>query len=390
MTKAPHVYLDYNATTPVFPQAIDAANDVMAHVGNPSSVHAAGRRARAVLEGARESIGKFAGVAPSRVVFTSGGTEANAMAILGSAAAGLIKRLIVSAIEHDSVLESAKLAAQRYGLALDIVPVLSNGVIDLEALEHVLRSNALPGLVSVMAANNETGVLQPIDEAAKLAHRYGSLFHTDAAQIAGRMPFIVRDFDFTSLVAHKLGGMAGAGALIIRSEHDPALLWGGGKQESGRRSGTEALTAIAAFGAAADETRKLLSLCAPLDYLRDPMEARMKTAVPGIRVFGAESPRLPQTSYIGLPGTLAETQVIALDLAGFAVSAGSACSSGKVHQSHVLTAMGMSEAEARCAIRVSFGWGTREADLKRFTDVWSQQLKRSSSLNELRHVVGAH
>ncbi len=388
MTKAP-VYLDYNATTPVVPQAIAAANDAMAHVGNPSSVHAAGRRARAVLEDARRNIAEFAGVESSQVVFTSGGTEANAMVILGSAAAGLINRVIVLAIEHDSVLASAKLAAERYGIAFDIAPVLPSGVIDLEALERMLKSSSVPGLVSIMAANNETGVLQPIDEAAKLAHAHGALFHTDAAQACGRVPFGAGDFDFTTIVAHKLGGMAGAAALIIRGDRDPAPLWGGGKQESARRSGTESLTAIAAFGAAAAEAKQRLELNADLASWRDAMEERLKAAVPGIKVFGAGSPRLPQTSCIGLPSTLAETQVIALDLAGFQVSAGSACSSGKVQQSHVLTAMGMSEAEARCAIRVSFGWNTKDADLHQFTDVWTQQLMRSAGIRAPLAVAGA-
>lgn len=388
MTKAP-LYLDYNATTPALPRALNAAREAMAHTGNPSSVHAAGRTARAMLEAARAQVARLVEAEPSSVVFTSGGTEANALAILGMAASGRIKRLIVSAIEHDSVLETATLAARRYALSLDLAPVSPTGVVDLEALERLLTSNSQPGLVSVMAANNETGVLQPIGDIARLAHRHGALFHTDAAQIAGRASFTVRDFDLTTISAHKLGGIAGAGALIVRGEVDPAPLWAGGRQELARRSGTEALTAIAAFGAAAEETENLLALCAPQAAMRDAMEARLKAAVPGIRVFGEGAPRLPQTSCIGIPGTLAETQVIALDLAGFAVSAGAACSSGKVRKSHVLAAMGASEAEARCAIRVSFGWDTSEADLHRFTDAWSAQLLRSLGIRAPLAIAGA-
>ena len=389
MSKAPQVYLDCNATAPVLPAALDAAREAMTHTGNPSSVHAAGRRARSLLERSREQVAMLAGADASEVVFTSGGTEANALALLGVAAAGVVKRLIVSAIEHDSVLETAKLATQRHGLALDVVPVLPTGVIDLDALEGVLRANSPPSLVSVMAANNETGVLQPIDEAARLAHAHGTLFHTDATQIAGRLPFTARNFDLTTLSAHKLGGIMGAGALIVRNDLKFAPLWAGGRQEAARRSGTEALPAIAAFGAAAAGAADRIELAETHAQWRNRMEARLRAAVPGIKIFGAESLRLPQTSCSGLPGTLAETQVIALDLAGFAVSAGSACSSGKVRKSHVLTAMGANEAEARCAIRVSFGQGAREADLNRFADVWAAQLLHSLRTRAPLEIAGA-
>jgi cysteine desulfurase len=244
-------------------------------------------------------------------------------------------------------------------------------------LEELLSSDNGKTLVSIQAANNETGVLQPLAEIAALAHKHGALFHTDAVQIAGRVKFRSSVADMMTLSAHKLGGIAGAGALIVREGINLAPLYGGGRQETGRRPGTEPLAAIAAFGAVASEAKMHLDLVDQGTRRRDAMEERLLAAVPGLKVFGASAPRLPQTSCIGLPGTLAETQVIALDLAGIAVSAGAACSSGKVRASHVLTAMGASDDEARCAIRVSFGTATSDDELHQFTDVWAAQLVRS-------------
>ena len=416
-----HIYLDYNATAPVRSAAFDAACEAMKIGANPSSVHGPGRSARALVNRAREQVAALVGARPGSVVFTSGGTEANALALLGAIEAGLVNRLIVSAIEHDSVLETAKLARLR-GAAVDIVKVQTDGQIDLDDLERLLSSNppspwegdrgkdgnklgrslqirhpnpppegegirAAEGraLVSVMAANNETGVIQPLADVVALVRKYGALVHTDAVQIVGRLPFDAGALDFVTLSAHKLGGIAGAGALIARDGLAIAPLYGGGRQEIGRRPGTEPLAAIAAFGAAATEAANELSLGRTHERWRNAMEGRLKLAMPELKLFGDDSPRLPQTSCIGLVGTKPETQVIAMDLAGFAVSAGAACSSGKVRASHVLGAMGASGEEAACAIRISFGWATREDELYRLADAWITQLKRSLMLRQAQH-----
>jgi cysteine desulfurase len=402
-----HTYLDYNATAPVRPEAMDAALEAMMLGANPSSVHTPGRRARSLISRAREQVAALVGAAPGEVVFTSGGTESNALALLGAAEAGLVNRLIVSATEHDSVVETAKLACRR-GVALDIVRTRPDGQIDLADLERALSglpsfvwegdrardaggatgSSLIPhpnrregrALVSVMAANNETGVIQPLLDVVALARKYGALMHTDAVQIAGRLAFDASAFDLVTLSAHKLGGIAGAGALIVRDVLALAPLHGGGRQEIGRRPGTEPLGAIAAFGAAAEAAAQEMSLSHAHERWRNAMEGRLRLAVPDLKLFGDDSPRLPQTSCVGLPGTKAETQVIALDLAGFALSAGAACSSGKVRASRVLQAMGAVDREATCAIRISFGWATREEELAAFTDVWTRQLKLSAGL----------
>ena len=353
------LYLDANATEPMHPEAIAAMNEALALPGNPSSVHAEGRVARRVLEEAREAIAVRFGARGRDVVFTSGGTEANALAIRGLAAG---RRVLVGATEHPAVLAAA-------GLEAGVIPVLSNGTLDLAALEASLKA-AGPALVAVMSANNETGVLHPVEAIATLCRAHGALLHLDAVQMPGRLPCALGPAASMALSAHKLGGPKGVGALLLRPGLDPAPLLTGGGQESGRRGGTEALPAIAAFAAA------LACPCTEgLAALRDAIEAGVKALAPEVIIAGSSAPRLPNTTSLILPGAPAETQVIALDLAGVAVSAGAACSSGKVRQSHVLAAMGYG-ADAGCAIRVSLPWNAGAETVARFLGAWGRMRER--------------
>lgn len=357
MSAACLTYLDYNATTPLLPQAAEAVRDALADFGNPSSVHSAGRRARAQVEDAREQIAARTGAAAAEIVFTSGGTEANALAMHGLNAASFI----VAGIEHASVLAAAPGAI--------VMPAGADGIVDLAALEDALKAAARPALVAVMLANNETGVVQPMDKIVALAKTYGALVHCDAVQAFGKVEVdFASGVDSLSLSAHKIGGLKGIGALIVRGDLAPQIVGGG--QERRRRAGTENVTGIVSFGAAAREVPRLLAEAPKIRVLRDELENRLRGIAPQAKIYGAGVARLPNTSCIALPGVTSETQVMRLDLAGVAVSAGSACSSGKIAPSHVLLAMGVSPAEAKCAIRVSLGWTTTEADVARFIDAW--------------------
>lgn len=349
------VYLDHNATAPLREAAREAALEAMAATGNASSVHAAGRRARAMIEAARSSVAELAGAGTRGVVFTSGGTEANALALLGCAR----PRLLVSAVEHPSVL-AVRADAQA-------IPVDGQGVLDLGALEAMLDADDAPTLVSVMAANNETGVLQPLAEVVRLAHARCALVHCDAVQAAGRMALDGLGADFMTLSGHKLGGLQGAGALVLAPGVELTAIQRGGGQELGRRAGTEPLPAIAAFGAAARDAAG--DDMAAVAALRDRLEAAMLAAVPGARVMGRGAARLANTLAIAHPAIAAETLVMGFDLAGVAVSAGAACSSGKVAVSHVLEAMGQG-ALARNTIRISLGATTTSDDVGRCAQVW--------------------
>jgi len=353
------VYLDHNATAPVRPAAAEAAAAAMQAVGNASSVHRFGRAARRRVEEAREQVAALVGADPAQIVFTAGGTEANNTVLAAYAGA----RVVVSAVEHDSVLRALDGA--------EILPVDGRGRVDLAALQAALCRPPAPALVSVMLANNETGVIQPVPEIAEMAHAYGARVHCDAVQAVGKIPVDMARLgvDLMTLSAHKLGGPQGAGALVVADEAPlPAYLHGGG-QERGYRAGTENVPAIAGFGAAAAEAAAERERMAELADWRDRMEAAAAARVPDVVRHGAGAPRLPNTSCLGMPGLPAETQLMKLDLAGVAVSSGSACSSGKVHDSHVLTAMGAPEPGS--AIRVSLGWSTAPADLDRFLAVWS-------------------
>lgn len=366
MTQA--IYLDYNATAPIRPEARDAVIAALSVTGNPSSIHGFGRAARRLVEDSRDAVAALVGLAPAQIIFTSGGTEANAMALRGSVTAG--RRVLVSAIEHPSVLASA---------GGELIPALADGRIDLAALESMLAGDERPTLVSVMAANNETGVIQPVAEAAALARKHGALIHCDAVQAAGKIPlsFDALDVDMLSLSAHKIGGPSGIGALAVRDGVVvPALLRGGG-QERSRRSGTENLPGIAGFGAAAIAARSKLGEYAALAGLRDALESRILEICPSATIFGRLAPRLANTSCIAMPGVPAETQLMGFDLAGIAVSAGSACSSGKVTASHVLSAMGVSDDEAGSAIRISLGWDSTPQHVDAFVAAWKAVFQRA-------------
>ncbi len=363
------VYLDYNASAPVRPEAAAALARVLGVTGNPSSVHRFARLARREMEDAREAVAALAGARPEEVVFTSGGTEANNLALAGTRR----QRILVSAGEHDSVLNAADHAER--------VPLTRDGVVDLAALQARLGAGARPALVSVMLANNETGVIQPLARVAEAAHGRGALVHCDAVQAAGKIPvdMAALGVDLMSLSAHKLGGPQGVGALIVGEAVELAPLLRGGGQERRRRAGTENVPGIAGFGAAAEAARGALHRTAELAALRARLEGRLRALAPGVRIHGEGAPRLPNTSCFGVCGLAAETAVMALDLAGVAVSAGSACSSGKVSPSHVLRAMGASEAEAGEAIRLSLGWASEPGDIDRFLEAWGALYSRSTS-----------
>ena len=360
-------YLDWNATAPMRAEATAAVSDALVRWGNPSSIHRRGRAARRIIERAREEVAVLVGdIDPSGVVFVSGGTEANHLALLGTGR----KRVLVSAIEHDSV-RGVFAAAER-------VPVDRDGVVDLNALERLLAGDAQPALVSVMFANNETGVIQPVAEIAAVARRYGALFHCDAVQAAGKLALDARAIgaDLVTLSAHKIGGPPGIGALVITGDVDLAPLLRGGGQERGRRAGTENLPGIAGFAAAAKAAAEEIAAYDRVRALREQLEAEIVSAAPEAVIFATGAPRLPNTSAIAMPGLAAETQVIALDLDGVMVSAGAACSSGKVGPSHVLAAMGVEPNLAASTIRVSLGWSSTAADIAHFLRSWTALRRR--------------
>jgi cysteine desulfurase len=363
---AGRTYLDWNATAPLRPEARAGVVAALDLVGNPSSPHAEGRRARAVVEDARESVASLVGARPSEVVFTSGGAEANNAIFTAG-----WTTVLVAGIEHDSVLAPARASGAR----IMELPVASTGVVPADRAADLMRGAREPGpaLLSLQLANNETGVLQPVAAIAALAREHGLLVHTDAVQAVGRVPVDMRSLgvDFLTLSAHKIGGPKGIGALVIRDGASlPALIRGGG-QERRRRAGTEAVAAIAGFGAAAQAAQRDLAGMARVRALREQLEAEVLGLAPDAVIVAAGADRLPNTSSIALPGTAAETLVIALDLAGIAVSAGAACSSGKVGASHVLEAMDVAPGIARAAIRVSLGWSSTQADVAAFVEAWA-------------------
>lgn len=366
----PAAYLDYNATAPVRACASQAALRAMGVPGNPSSVHAFGRAARALVEEAREAVASLLGADPRGVIFTSGGTEANVLAITGWNR----PRFLPSAIEHPSVLKARR---------CETVAVERSGVVDLAALDRALSADARPALVAVMLANNETGVIQPISEVVRVARAHGALVHCDAVQAVGKVPVDVRALGIDSLAvsAHKLGGPTGAGALIL-ADPDAVLLplLPGGGQEGRRRSGTENLPGIAGFAAAARAVMDETGEADRLAGLRDRLERLGREQVPGLTVIGADAPRIPNTACLAMAGIPAQTLLMGLDLAGIAVSSGSACSSGKVAPSHVLTAMGEA-ALAGSAIRVSLGWASVERDVDRFLEAFTKMTRRLGAAN---------
>jgi cysteine desulfurase len=369
-------YLDYNATAPARPEVGEAVADALALAGNPSSVHEAGRRARACVEEARDQVAALAGTAPANVVFTGSGSEANNLALSGPRPA----RILASAIEHPSILRPA---AERPG-GFALVPVDGDGVVDLDALRALLADDTgSPALVTVMMANNETGVLQPSEKVVEIAKEAGAVVHIDAVQAAGRVPleFDRLGADLMSLSAHKLGGPKGVGALVKRAEIALAPLIAGGGQERSLRAGTENVPGIAGFGRTAQSALAEVADGTEIERqraLRDRLETTILAATPAAVVVGGQVPRLANTSCLAFPGFAAETLVIAFDLEGVAIGAGSACSSGKVEASHVLAAMDLAPDLASSAIRVSLGYATTAEDIDAFTAACRAVLGRNA------------
>ena len=383
-------YFDWNATTPLRPEAASALQAALLLGGNPSSVHAEGRAAHRVVEQAREQVAALVAARPADVFFTSSGTEANMLALTPAIETRNERqprgKLLMSAIEHSSVRAGGRFSSD----AIADLSVDADGRVDLAVLKEAVGGASRP-LVSIMLANNETGVLQPVAEAAAIVHEAGGLLHVDAVQAAGRIPVEIGALgaDIITLSAHKIGGAKGAGALVRRSEdvHIADPLIRGGGQERGMRAGTENVAGIAAFGAAAVAARE--SLVAEADRmrsLRDKLEAGLKAIAPQAVAFGSGVDRLPNTTLFAVEGLKAETAVIAFDLEGIAVSSGAACSSGKVQPSHVLAAMGVSPPLLRGAVRVSLGWTTTESDVERFLNAWR---KLATALSKGRHGIAA-
>src|SRR5215470_5270990 len=369
-------YLDWNATAPMREEAKAAYTAAVSRVGNPSSVHAEGRAARALLETAREQVASLVGAQPGNVVFTASGTEANMLALTPAIETAHEKRprsrLFLSAIEHASVRTGGRFPRE----AIEELPVRPDGRLDLAGLAAAIANTPRP-LVSLMLANNETGIIQPVAEAAATVHAAGGLIHIDAVQAVGRIPCDIEALgaDLITLSAHKIGGAKGVGALIRAREdiHFPEPLIRGGGQERGLRGGTENVAGIAAFGVAAAVARERREgEAGHMAMLRDALETGLLAVTPGAVIFGrgAGIERLPNTTLFSLSGMKAETAVIAFDLEGVAVSSGAACSSGKVQPSHVLAAMGVVGPLLRGAVRVSLGWDTAETDVEKFLAAW--------------------
>ena len=368
-------YLDHNATTSTYPEVVEVVSEVMRLSGsNPSSIYGAGREARKRVENARGAIATLVNAKTDEVIFTGSGSEADNMAIMGSGR----NRVLVGETEHSAVLKTALL---RTGNS-QLLPVSKEGIIELGALETRLEEREGPALVCVMAANNETGVLQPVRDVADIAHEHGALVLCDAVQAVGKIEvdFAAWDVDYMALSAHKIGGPQGVGALL-RKEGVPfnSLVTGGG-QEKGARAGTENVPGIVGYGVAAEIVKDNWQTNAKrLAGFRDDLERQVLELSPGSKIFSMKAPRLPNTSNFSLPDVRSDTQVINLDLAGVAVSAGSACSAGKVNLSHVLEAMGIASEIASTAIRVSFGWNSKVEDIHAFIAVWQKMVRGASS-----------
>lgn len=371
------IYLDWNATAPLLDEARDALVDALSLPGNPSSVHAEGRAARAVVESARRQVAALLGADSAHVVFTSSATEAANLVLTPDFRMGRAPlsaaRLYVSAIEHPAIREGGRFDRER----LAEIPVEASGVIDLELLEKLLASHpqdAGPPLVAIMLVNNETGIIQPVPEASEIVHAHGGLLVVDAVQAAGRIAIDMATLgaDFLILSAHKIGGPKGAGALVSRGETlMPVPLIRGGGQEKGHRAGTENVAAIAGFGVAAEwAAGDLAARNAAIGALRDRLEGGMRASAPDVIIHGEGEKRVANTCFFTLPELKAETGQIAFDLEGLALSAGAACSSGKVGQSHVLTAMGRDAKTG--GLRISLGSSTTENEIDRAIEIFAR------------------
>ena len=362
------IYLDYNATAPLHPAVRAKMEPLLGQPLNPSSIHGAGRAAKKLLEDARGQIAGALSAFANEVLFTASGTEANNMVLRAFAAERL---LLVSAVEHASIAKTAS------GLGAAVIPVNEQGVVETAALELQLARLGRPALVSVMLANNETGVIQPIAEISRIARAHGGLLHVDAVQALGKTPLDwgLLGADMLTISAHKAGGPVGVAALLIRGDLPIKPLLTGGGQELGRRAGTENIAAITGFAARVEQ----VCGCAEAAKWRDWqswLEQQLTAAAPEAKVMGLNAQRLPQTLCITMPGVKSETQLMNFDLAGFAVSAGSACSSGRVNTSHVLLAMGLPPQIAETAIRISWGWGTTQAEIESFAAAWRAVYER--------------
>lgn len=366
------VYLDYNATSPLDSQVWIAMSRIWSQPLNASSIHSYGREARAIVEEAREKIFNFLELDSGKynMVFTGSGTESNNLAICGLDG----HKKVISAIEHPSVANATG------GDEIAKLPVDNDGVVLTDGLEEILKAADAPVLVSVMLVNNETGVIQPLDKITEIAHRCGAIVHTDAVQAFGKMAVSIQDMDVDMLTisAHKFGGPQGVSALVFKKGIPLKATQIGGGQESGFRSGTENVVNIHGFGKAVELLAKGLKNNAKVLQLRDGLEDKLKEISPDIVIFGENVDRVYNTSCILMPGVSSETQLINFDMDGFAVSAGSACSSGKVEASRVLKAMGVNEKDAKCAVRVSLGYDTKQDEINKFAKVWEKMFKRLS------------
>ena len=356
------VYFDHNATTPVRAEVAEAVAGALALTGNASSVHTAGRQARQSVEQAREQIAELVGVSPAQIVFTGSGTEANNLVLRGTDCT----HVLASEVEHYSVLAAAD--------NIELLPVDGDGVIDVAVLKSRLEDVDGSALVSVMLANNETGVIEPAAEISRIAKEHGALIHTDAIQAAGKIKvdWVELGVDFISLSAHKIDGPQGIGALVMNEDIPLISLIRGGGQERSRRAGTENVPGIVGFGAAAKLAAENLGKANEIGILRDHLELRVKEIAPDAEVFGESVERLPNTTCLTMPNIASETQVMKFDLTGIMVSAGSACSSGKVQTSHVLKVMGIVEDVASTAIRVSLGHGNTMDEVEHFVSQWRE------------------
>jgi cysteine desulfurase len=379
------IYLDHNATTPLHPDVVDRMTAVLRdEFGNPSSVHHFGQRTKALLDDARAAVAALVGAEASDVVFTSGGTESDNFAIRGVAeamSASNRRHLVATGIEHEAVLNTVKALARR-GWRTTLLPVDQSGVVSPDALRAAIADDT--AIVSIMHANNEVGTIQPVAELAQIAHEHGALVHTDAVQSAGKIPVDVRSLgvDLLSLSAHKMNGPKGVGALWMRRGVRLVPVLTGGRHERSRRAGTENVAGIVGFGVAAGlAMKKMASDASASATLRDRLESGVTRAVPGTVVNGGGSPRVPNTTNISFERIEAESLLIALDLAGFAVSTGSACSSGTLEPSHVLKAMGLSAHRTQNSIRFSLGMGNTETDVDRVVAVLPGIVEKLRSLS---------
>jgi cysteine desulfurase len=378
------IYLDYNATTPPRPEVVARVTRVLAETyGNASSVHAYGQQAKAELDEARTAVARLIDADPGEVVFTSGGTEADNLALRGAVEARAAigrRRLITTGIEHEAVLTTAR-ALERTGTAITILPVDTSGIVSPAALEAAIGDDT--AIVSVMLANNEVGTIQPVAELAAIARAHGALFHTDAVQAVGKIPVSVKTLgiDLLSLAGHKFGGPKGTGALWIRRGVRLTAVMTGGKQERNRRAGTENVPSLAGLGVAATTAAAKLPAAGDLAALRDRLESAVLAGVPGTVINGDRSRRVPNTSNISFEGIEAESLLIALDLEGVAVSTGSACSSGSLEPSHVLRAMGLPHARTRNSLRFSLGPETTIEEIDFVTGILPNLVARLRTIN---------